>query len=102
MGAKMMEGTWSSSGAVTLTKEADPAVNTTADVVIAMTTNRFTGHSVCAVMDDAATNNMTELSNYTMSVSGLPTPCTAMTSDQAQMIVSVGLSTAGGLAHSSA
>jgi hypothetical protein len=42
-----------------------------------MTVNRFSGQTVCAVMDDAATNNMTELSNYTMSVSGIPTPCHA-------------------------
>lgn len=100
MPAKMSEGTWSSTGAMTLTKLADPAVANSTDTVIAMTVNRFSGQTVCGLMDDAATNNMTEGSNYTMSVSGLPTPSMATSSDHAQMVLSVALSTAGGLAHS--
>jgi hypothetical protein len=85
---------------MTLTKLADPSVANSTDTVIAMTVNRFSGQTVCGLMDDAATNNMTENSNYTVSVSGLPTPCCAMSADESQMVLSVALSTAGGLAHS--
>jgi hypothetical protein len=85
---------------MTLTKLADPAVANSTDTVIAMTVNRFSGQTVCGLMDDAATNNMTENANYTVSVSGLPTPCCAMSADESQMVLSVALSTAGGLAHS--
>lgn len=52
-------------------------------------------------MADAATDNMTEATNYTMTVSGVPTPSNALSADESEMIVSVALSTTGGLAHSS-
>lgn len=55
-------------------------------------------------MDAAATDNMTEATNYTMTVSSLPTPAMAMSADLSEMVVSVGKSavTGGaGMAHSS-
>jgi hypothetical protein len=100
MPMKMADGTWASANAMSLTKLADPAVNGSADVSVAMTVTRFSGQTVCGLMDDAATNNMTENSNYTLVVSGLPTPDYAMSADESQMVLSVAVSTAGGLAHS--
>lgn len=43
---------------------------------------------------------MAENTNYTLTVSGLPTPSHPLTSAEASMVVSVALSTAGGLSHS--
>jgi hypothetical protein len=77
--AKMWDGSWA--GAVTLTKLADPAVANSTDTVVAVTVSRFSGTTVCALMDTPATDNMTENSNYTVSVASLPTPHAASTSD---------------------
>lgn len=59
----------------------------------------MTACSVCAKVDDLDTGAMVEGTNYTLSVSGVPT-ADHTTSIMNDMVVSVGLSTAGGMSHS--
>jgi len=75
----MWDGSWA--GAVTLTKLADAAVEDSTDTVVAVTVNRFSGITICALMDTPATDAMTENTTYTVSVASLPTPVSATRSD---------------------